>query len=444
MNTIQQLLAAIAPVKQGDRYLIAISGGLDSIVLSHLCLKAKIPMEWAHCNFQLRGAESDRDEQFVRQLAQSWNVPLHVKRFDTIALSQAKQIAIQEAARSLRYEWFDALLSTHTALSWVLTAHHREDLAETIAMNFFRGTGLKGLMGIPAKNGSILRPLLSVSKNELALYATKNQLQFVEDSSNLKEDYTRNYFRHTLFPAIEKVYPQVIENLVANSRRLEQANELLQFAVRDFKNKYLQQKGDEFQLSIASLLPYKDTSLLFELLIPFGFSSGQINEAKELLWARTGAQLQAAGGAWKLIKHRKFLLVAPMVSQLDDYILLDDKTSTVLFPNGKIKCAFEQGNSFIKGSAFQACLDLRLLNFPLLLRRWKEGDYFYPLGMRKKKKVARLLIDHKLSATQKEKVWVLTAADKIIWVVGIQLDDRFKITPKTTEQLHLTWEPSLV
>jgi tRNA(Ile)-lysidine synthase len=226
--TIQQLLADVAPIKRDDRYLIAVSGGLDSVVLAHLCWQAKLSVEWMHCNFQLRGDESNRDEQFVRTLAQSWNVTLHVKQFDTKAVASAKQVSIQEAARNLRYEWFEAVRAAHPLVPWVLTAHHRDDLAETVAMNFFRGTGLKGLMGIPARKGSVLRPLLPVSKRELAAYAKENHLQFVEDSSNLKEDYTRNYFRLTLFPAIEKVFPQVVENLVANSHRFTQVNELLQ------------------------------------------------------------------------------------------------------------------------------------------------------------------------------------------------------------------------
>jgi tRNA(Ile)-lysidine synthase len=187
---------------------------------------------------------------------------------------------------------------------------------------------------------------------------------------------------------------------------------------------------------------YKNTSLLFELLTPFGFSPGQSQEAQDLLFARTGAQLQAANGAWKLVRHRKLLLITPVNAVSDDFILLDEKATTVLCPTGTLLCKLEKGNTIRKANSLQVSLDQALLSYPLVLRRWKQGDYFYPLGMRKKKKVARLLIDKKLSLSQKEKIWVLTAADKIVWVVGIQLDDRFKITTKTTQQLQLQWEPT--
>jgi tRNA(Ile)-lysidine synthase len=440
---IKKLISAIAPVNSGDGFLIAVSGGLDSTVLSTLCYKAGLNIELAHCNFMLREQESDRDEQFVRAIATQWNVPLHVKRFNTAIFANENKLSIQEAARQLRYNWFKELISSNNHLSWVLTAHHQDDNAETIAMHFFRGTGLRGLTGIPARSGNVLRPLLTVSYNDIQNYAAAHHVKFVTDSSNLKEDYTRNYFRHTILPAIEKVFPTVKQNLLGNSKRIEQADQLLQIYVEQFRKKYLLQKQNEYHLSIAQLKKFGHTSLLFELLHPFGFTPGQVEEAALLLNARTGAQLEAATGQWRLIKNRKQLILAPMLSTKINYIEVVRVNEEIKYPEGILTFLSAKTSEITFGNEKQVFIDSKLLQFPLLLRKWKEGDYFYPLGMRKKKKVSRLLIDLKFSTSEKEKVWVLTTGDKICWVVGIRLDDRFKITNQTNEVIQIIFDSGL-
>ncbi len=443
MIEIKKLISAIAPVNSGDGFLIAVSGGLDSTVLSTLCYKAGLNIELAHCNFMLREQESDRDEQFVRAIATQWNVPLHVKRFNTAIFANENKLSIQEAARQLRYNWFKELISSNNHLSWVLTAHHQDDNAETIAMHFFRGTGLRGLTGIPARSGNVLRPLLTVSYNDIQNYAAAHHVKFVTDSSNLKEDYTRNYFRHTILPAIEKVFPTVKQNLLGNSKRIEQADQLLQIYVEQFRKKYLLQKQNEYHLSIAQLKKFGHTSLLFELLHPFGFTPGQVEEAALLLNARTGAQLEAATGQWRLIKNRKQLILAPMLSTKINYIEVVRVNEEIKYPEGILTFLSAKTSEITFGNEKQVFIDSKLLQFPLLLRKWKEGDYFYPLGMRKKKKVSRLLIDLKFSTSEKEKVWVLTTGDKICWVVGIRLDDRFKITNQTNEVIQIIFDSGL-
>jgi tRNA(Ile)-lysidine synthase len=434
---IKKLISAIAPVNSGDGFLIAVSGGLDSTVLSTLCYKAGLNIELAHCNFMLREQESDRDEQFVRAIATQWNVPLHVKRFNTAIFANENKLSIQEAARQLRYNWFKELISSNNHLSWVLTAHHQDDNAETIAMHFFRVTG------IPARSGNVLRPLLTVSYNDIQNYAAAHHVKFVTDSSNLKEDYTRNYFRHTILPAIEKVFPTVKQNLLGNSKRIEQADQLLQIYVEQFRKKYLLQKQNEYHLSIAQLKKFGHTSLLFELLHPFGFTPGQVEEAALLLNARTGAQLEAATGQWRLIKNRKQLILAPMLSTKINYIEVVRVNEEIKYPEGILTFLSAKTSEITFGNEKQVFIDSKLLQFPLLLRKWKEGDYFYPLGMRKKKKVSRLLIDLKFSTSEKEKVWVLTTGDKICWVVGIRLDDRFKITNQTNEVIQIIFDSGL-
>lgn len=443
MIEIKKLISAIAPVNSGDGFLIAVSGGLDSTVLSTLCYKAGLNIELAHCNFMLREQESDRDEQFVRAIATQWNVPLHVKRFNTATFANENKLSIQEAARQLRYNWFKELISSNNHLNWVLTAHHQDDDAETIAMHFFRGTGLRGLTGIPARSGNVLRPLLTVSYNDIQNYAAAHHVKFVTDSSNLKEDYTRNYFRHTILPAIEKVFPTVKQNLLGNSKRIEQADQLLKIYVEQFRKKYLLKKQNEYLLSIAELKKFGHTSLLFELLHPFGFTPGQVEEAALLLNARTGAQLEAATGQWRLIKNRKQLILAPMLSTKINYIEVVRVNEEIKYPEGILTFLSAKTSEITFGNEKQVFIDSRLLQFPLLLRKWKEGDYFYPLGMRKKKKVSRLLIDLKFSTSEKEKVWVLTTGDKICWVVGIRLDDRFKITNQTDEVIQIIFDSGL-
>lgn len=431
MIDIKTLILASGPVEKGDGFLVAVSGGMDSTVLCDLCHRAGLKIELAHCNFGLRGTESDRDEQFVKAFAAERKLPFHSKKFNTAAFGEEKKISIQEAARKLRYDWFEQLLGSYTHLKWVLTAHHQEDDAETIAMNFFRGTGLKGLMGIPSISGNILRPLLSVSQRELRAYATDYGINFVTDSSNLKEEYTRNYFRHTIIPAVEKVFPSATANLLENKLRAQQADCLIQYFVGQFRKKYLLKVGDEFQISIAQLVKFEKTSLLYEILLPFGFSAGQTKEAASLLRARTGAQLESVTGEWRIIRNRKMLVLAPSSSNLYNYYSIALSDRRLNFTDGVLLMDQLNKENCKLGNEELACLDLHKLEFPLTLRKWKEGDYFYPLGMPKKKKISRFLIDLKLSLSQKEKVWVLTSGDKICWVVGHRIDDRFKLTNKT-------------
>ncbi|HBB58253.1 MAG TPA: tRNA lysidine(34) synthetase TilS, partial [Chitinophagaceae bacterium] len=232
MNPAFEILSALrqlAPVNASDRFIVAISGGVDSVVLAYLCKEAGLNIELAHCNFQLRAAESDRDEALVRKLAAAWKVPVSVNRVDLSGYATQQRLSIQEAARTFRYEWFASLAAGQSGkIAWILTAHHADDNAETVAMHFFRGTGLAGLTGIPARQGTILRPLLSIWRNEILQLATEKELEYAEDSSNASEKYTRNYFRHTILPAVEKVYPTVKENLVHTIDRFNAIESLYQ------------------------------------------------------------------------------------------------------------------------------------------------------------------------------------------------------------------------
>ena len=421
--------------------LLAVSGGIDSIVLTDLVYKAGYKFSIAHCNFQLRGEESDGDEVLVKSLGEKYKVEVHIQKFTTEQYANENKLSIQEAARELRYAWFQQLLSTaNYQLSTLLTAHHADDNVETLLMNFFRGTGLHGLTGIPEKNEKISRPLLHITKEELITYATENQLEFREDASNSSSKYTRNFFRNELIPAISKVYPQVKENLTANINRFKEIEQLYQLSTQVIIKKLCRQKGAEVHIPVKQLMQYKNRALIYEIIHPFGFTEKQIDEVEKLAASESGKYIDAPALNFRIIKHRHWFIIAPIVSQEAATIVIDEMTTKLKFAEGSLELKQVSIIHYpLSTSASIAAIDISAIQFPLLLRKWKIGDYFYPLGMKKKKKVARFLIDQKLSKTQKENVWVLESNKKIVWVVGQRIDDRVKITPSTKNVVQISF-----
>jgi len=422
---------------QKDQLLLAVSGGIDSVVLCELCKKAGLNFTIAHCNFRLRGGESERDEQFVQSLGEKYGVEVLVKKFDTAVYAGENKISIQEAARDLRYQWF-ADLRKEKGFAYTLLAHHADDNIETLLMNFFRGTGLQGLTGIPEGNRKtgLLRPLLNFRRSEIDAFAKEHKLKWVEDSSNHSTKYTRNFFRHQLIPAIKKIYPQAEENLLNNIERFNKTNVLYQLAVEKLKKDICEQHLAEVRIPIRKLLKYSETSLVYEIIKDFGFGEKQVDEVMKLTEAESGKFIE--NEHHQIIKHRNWLVIAPR-SIHADIIAIEREQHQINFSEGYLDLRFlfkEKLN--IDKSAFVAQLDAKHIEFPLLLRKWKQGDYFYPLGMPKKKKLARFFIDQKLSKNQKENVWVVESNKKIVWVVNMRIDDRFKITPSTKEVLQLT------
>jgi tRNA(Ile)-lysidine synthase len=412
--------------------LLAVSGGIDSTVLAALCRQAGFTFGIAHCNFQLRGSDSDRDEAFVRQLAEKYNVPFFSRRFDTSAFASAEKMSVQEAARTLRYAWFASLLDTgQSDARYVLTAHHADDNAETVAMHFFRGTGLQGLTGIPAKKEHIRRPLLPFTREELEAFSKANALAHVEDVSNASSRYTRNYFRHEVLPAIAAVYPQVMQNLRNNITRFREIESLYRLTTGQLLEKLCRKKGEEIHVPVKQLLGFRNNALIYELISRYGFTADQVGEVIRLCGSESGSFIQSPGLPFRIIRHRHWLIIAPAANEHSHHIIIEN-TGTIDYPGGRLVVertgAIEPG----KGTTV-ACLDARNVTFPLLLRKWKTGDYFYPLGMKKKKKLARFLIDQKRSATEKENVWVITSQNRILWVVNHRIDDRCKITGSTKE-----------
>lgn len=438
-----------------DGLLLAVSGGIDSVVLCELCHQAGYVFTIAHCNFKLRGAESERDAAFAAQLAQRYNVPFLKKEFDTEAYAAANKLSIQEAARALRYGWFEEIMVNgqwsmanegtaqgihHSPFTiHLLTAHHLDDNIETMLMHFFRGTGVHGLRGMLPKQGHIVRPLLFARKQAIKLFAEHHQLSWVEDSSNALDKYSRNYFRHQVIPLVQTIYPETETNLHNNLRRFTDMEVLYDQAIALHKKKLLEYKGAEVHIPVLKLLKSDPLpTIVYEIIKDYGFTAAQTDEVVNLLHSETGRYVQSA--THRIIKNRRWLIIASAKNEEAQMVVIEADEKKVAFENGAL--AFEQATapfSFAGNDPLTACLHLRAIQFPLLLRKWKKGDYFYPLGLGKKKKVARFLIDQKLSLTDKEKVWVLESNKKIIWVVGLRIDDRFKIEQSATQALRITF-----
>jgi tRNA(Ile)-lysidine synthase len=439
--------------------LLAVSGGVDSIVLVDLIHQSGFNYQIAHCNFQLRGEESERDETFVRSLGEKYGKQVLVKRFDTQNYSTENKISIQEAARDLRYVWFKDIVDNWqmaddreagsgpvirhlpTVNSYILTAHHADDNIETLLMHFFRGTGIQGMMGIQpiVRERRLIRPMLSIRKKELLEYAQEEGLSFVEDSSNASDKYTRNFFRNQLLPQIKEVFPQVEENLLNNIERFHEVADLYRESIDLHKHKLLEQKGNEWHIPV---LKWKKVTPLhtitWELIRQFGFHAAQTEEVIKLLGADNGSYQSSS--THRIIRNRNWIIISPNAAETAQHILIEENDRRVVFEGGSL--SIQHSIFKIQNNTNEAFLNFDEISFPLLLRKYKTGDYFYPLGMQKKKKISRFLIDLKLSKTAKEKVWVLESNKKIIWVIGYRIDDRFRITGQTGKAFHICFDNS--
>ncbi len=420
-----------------QRLLVAVSGGVDSVVLAHLCRALEFDIELAHCNFQLRGAESMRDEEFSVQFAGMLGVPIAVKRFDTEAYAAAQKLSIQEAARELRYHWFEELMNEKGFFK-LLTGHHADDNVETMLMNLFKGTGIAGLRGMLPLNARLARPLLFAEKNQIDAYARQHGLGYVEDSSNLSDKYSRNYFRLNLIPLAEKIMPGAVDHLREDIARYREVEVLYREAVDKRLKKLLVTKGAEVHIPVNKLkLMVPLRTLTFEIFSAFGFTTGQLDGIVKLMDSETGRFMESA--THRLLLNRNWFILSPLSIEDASIYIIQDGQGELNFPGHKLLIR-EEGVSpgYLPPSDPQvAQLDADLIQYPLVLRRWKEGDYFYPLGMQKKKKLARFLIDRKLSKIDKEGVYVLESAGRIVWVVGQRIDDRAKIRTSTSKVLTI-------
>ncbi|UBZ13941.1 tRNA lysidine(34) synthetase TilS [Flagellimonas marinaquae] len=434
VQKFKEHVAAAMPFLNGKKLLLACSGGLDSVVLAHLCKALKFDFALAHCNFSLRGTESDGDEDFVRELASTFEIDVYVKQFDTEQYAEEQRLSVQMAARELRYKWFDELLQSKR-YHYVLTAHHADDSLETFLINLSRGTGIEGLSGIPQVNGNVVRPLLPFSRNEIIEYAKSESIQWREDSSNASVKYLRNKIRHEIVPGIKELNPTFLQNFQHTQHHLRQINDLVNNHLNELKSKLFQQRKDKVQIKIAELQKLQPLdAYLYGLFNGYGFS--EWSDVKDLLAAESGKQVFSK--THRLIKDRQSLILAKIErKESEAFEIHSDKAIDEL----PIKISLEDVETFEKQGQNVVFLDKEKLNFPLVLRNWKKGDYFYPFGMKGKKKLSKFFKDEKMDLISKEKQWLLCSGDDIVWIVGRRADERFKVDDSTMKILKITQFP---
>lgn len=442
LQKFQQLIIENQLITEGEKVLLAVSGGVDSMVMLNLFSRAGYDFGVAHCNFSLRGAASDADEALVSQQAKKYGCPFYSVRFDTRRIADKRNISIQMAARDLRYEWFEQIAQQH-GFQKIATAHHLDDSIETFHLNAARGSGIRGLCGIPAKNGNTVRPMLGISRGEIEQYADNQFISYREDASNAKQDYARNKIRHSVLPILESMYPAYRKNLAQTMQHLQHTEQIYRNAIEQIRQNVLYEDGNTVRLNIEALLNLQPlATYLFELLRPYQFSATDCKNIADSLTRQTGKQFHSVTHA--LIKDRKYLIINEKNTSTSEtqILLLQTPDSTVMLPGNTQLTAeiFARMPDFqIPTHAHIACLDAGLLHFPLMLRHWKQGDYFYPLGMKQRKKLSDFFIDEKMSLREKEEVWIVETASKIAWIVGKRIDNRFKITSKTKKILSLKW-----
>jgi tRNA(Ile)-lysidine synthase len=435
-------------------FIIAVSGGVDSVVLTALMQQMGANCSIAHANFQLRGDESNRDESFVQAFATKMGMPFLTKRFDTLAFAEQYKMGIQQAAREIRYAWFESLIKEMNLQSKakivLLTAHHADDQVETVLMQFFRGTGLHGLTGIPAirthqqnplatDHIDLIRPLLPFSKVNIKDFAKSNALDFVEDSSNLKNDYTRNLIRNQLIPQMETIYPNVNQQVLDTISRLKEAETIVAATVAAYWKKHIRFPKGIPTIELNSWNQLKgNATYIWGLVQAYGFKATQLKEIHKIAGASKGAFI--ASSSHRLIKwDNQIQIVSNQEDKVYETISKDQQVVDTLFGKLQLEWIDNIEALNVDTSATMAYLDAEQLSWPLLNRSWVATDYFYPLGLRKKKKLNHFLGSLKLSPAIKSRTTVLCSDSKIAWVVGQRIDDRFKITPNTKSVVKITF-----
>lgn len=420
-----------------DRILLALSGGVDSVVLAELLLELGYTFSAAHCNFHLRGEESNRDAEFVIKWAERKKVKLFVQDFDTYAYMQEKGISLEMAARELRYSWFENLMQENQ-IDYLLTAHHADDSAETFFINLLRGTGIAGLHGILPKNGNVIRPLLFATRKSILDYAELKNIQFVEDSTNSETKFLRNKIRHRLIPMLKEISPDFDSIIRKNIERLRDTETVFRNTVENVKDEIIIRENENIKISIAELQSLNPMGIyLYEILSDYGFNESVVNNVSMVLDAESGKRFYSKTHC--LLKDREYLLIYPIEKEeTETEYSIDAEITSIIEPfKAKIEVLKDLNFISVPKKANVAMLDMDLLNFPLELRHWKQGDSFVPFGMRKKKKLSDFFTSNKYSLLDKERQWLLCSGDEIVWVVGKRIDDRFKISNSTKSVLKI-------
>ncbi|MCD8179705.1 MAG: tRNA lysidine(34) synthetase TilS [Tannerellaceae bacterium] len=414
-------------LETGKPVIVGLSGGADSVALLAILTQLGYDCRAAHCNFHLRGDESDRDEEFSHLLARSLSVPFYHIDFDTERYAAENHLSIEMAARELRYRWFEEMRATEQAQA-IAVAHHRDDQVETILLNLVRGTGIRGMRGMTPKNGTIVRPLLSVSKKQLLDWLEEQHLNYVTDSTNNTIDYKRNYIRHEIVPALEKLNPSFQDTVVRNAHYLRDVETIYDHSIRQAGEDIMDQA---LRISIQKLCNYPaPENMLYELLKPYGFNRFVIADIFRALPGESGKQFDSP--EYTLVKDREYLLLSVKGKSTDSSFYIEENTEQIEYP---VKLSFRKivlGEEFaIDRDKHIAYFDYEKLSFPLTIRTWQSGDWFIPFGMKGRKKLSDYFSDLKYSRPEKEKQWLLCSGEDIIWVTGHRTDDRYKVDQHT-------------
>lgn len=439
IDAFNQFIKKEKLIPRGKTILLAVSGGLDSVVMAHLFHRAGIKFAIAHTNFKLRLEESDADANFVMQLAEMYSVPFHQVGFNTTAHARKRKISIQMAARELRYTWFEELLDAHPYHA-LATAHHLDDQAETFFINLLRGTGISGLHGILPKHGRIIRPLLFATRDMIGAYARTNGLTWREDSSNQSRKYVRNKLRLDVMPVLAQINPRFAEKLDEGIRHLRDAEKVYFQHMTGVSADLIEKTEGSVKISIDWVYEYEPHgTYLFELLKPYDFTFSVVQDIVLSLDSIPGKIFYSA--THRLLRDREHLIIQPLSQILPPTAPGFEIVSGISRISAPIELELMEQDAKADlpyGKKHIACLDISKLQFPLLLRRWKRGDTFVPFGLKGHKKLSDFFIDQKLSRADKEKAWLLTSGPDIVWIVGYRIDNRYRIRPGTQKALIIT------
>jgi len=434
LNDFKKFISENNLIKTDEKILLAVSGGIDSMVMANLFLQAGYNSGIIHCNFSLRAGESDKDEDLVRKYAEYHNIPFFTKRFETKAYAKKNGVSVQMAARELRYSLFEEIRKEYK-YDLVAVAHNLNDNIETLIINLTRGTGLAGLSGMKVISNRLIRPLLFASRNEISDYCNFHKIEYREDKSNADTKYIRNKIRHKIIPVLKEINPSIETTLNETAERFSGINEIVSEYIEKLRKKISEQSTDIITLNISLLRSYlHNKAILFELFRPYGIANVQLEDLLKVINGKTGGQIFT--GTHRIIKNRKEIIISNEESSDTSCYLIRSINVLKKVPGIESASYATITDMFnIPADPSTACIDAEKLVFPLLVRKWKAGDYFYPLGMKQKKKLSDYFIDNKYSILDKENKLILESDGKIVWIIGERIDNRYKITRTTRKAL---------
>lgn len=420
----------------GKKFLLAVSGGVDSMVLCRLFDEWKVSFAIAHLNFKLRGDESDADEEFVRNHALQNEIPFFLHRADTSSYADENKLSIQMAAREIRYDFLKETAKKH-GYDYIVTAHHLNDQTETFLINLVRGSGIDGLCAMRDLDGNLFRPLLTFSKEEIQQYAKIMNVSWREDSSNLDDKYTRNKIRNQIIPLLKELNPSIVDTIGKNISILKNIRNIHNDYIRIKRNELLVKTDYGFEIEMEKLMQSDyPLHILFELLQPFQFNFDVAESVLRHAGDESGKKFFSH--SHRMINHRNVLVITKILPSELPYFSIEDYkkdiTEPVCLRFTELAAGFE-----IPRDPNIACFDIDKIKMPMAIRKWHKGDSFFPFGMKGKKKLSDFFIDLKLSLVEKENTWLLTSEDQIIWIIGRRIDDRYKVTEKTSSVLKIEW-----